>query len=119
MKLSIHNSVVFFYFPRVGPNLFRPHGYLFNDFLVSLLTLHSFSSYLSSNFGIPKFPFFSTSDKLVSDVFGIILDNFWDVVKLSHGRPKRKWKDIAKMDLKGTECDNVEWFHQAKDSVQQ
>jgi hypothetical protein len=34
------------------------------------------------------------------------------------GRPKRRWKDNAKMDLKETGCVDVDWIHLAQDRVQ-
>jgi hypothetical protein len=34
------------------------------------------------------------------------------------GRPKRRWEDNIKTDLKETGCDNLDWIRMAQDKVQ-
>jgi hypothetical protein len=37
---------------------------------------------------------------------------------MSLGRPRHRWEDNIKMDLKETGCDDVDWFHMAQHMVQ-
>jgi hypothetical protein len=38
--------------------------------------------------------------------------------KRPFGRPRRRWEDNIKIDLKGIRCENVYWFHLILDRFQ-
>jgi hypothetical protein len=38
--------------------------------------------------------------------------------KRLHGKPKRRWGDNMKLDIKEVGCDYVDWIHLAQDRTQ-
>jgi hypothetical protein len=46
----------------------------------------------------------------------MLVANFTERHQFSSGRSK--WVDILRMDLKGKECENVEWINLAKGRIQ-